>query len=256
MRDATPARPGSFCWPELATRDAAAARRFYGALFGWKSRDAPGVPGAGYAIFDRAGRDAAALTTGMREGEPPHWDSYVAVASADETAAKAKALGGTVVRGPLDVGTNGRMAVVRDPQGAALALWEAKAHPGIGLEGEIGSLCWTELATTDVAAASWFYGGLFGWRFKRGAAGEDYTEVAVGGTYVGGICALDPGPGARPAWCPYFRVADCDVSVAAARASGGRLLAGPSDVPHLGRDALLADPQGAAFAIISFEEVA
>jgi len=253
--------PGVFCWPELATTDAAAAKTFYGGLFGWIHRDAPAGPGRSYTIFSLAGRDAAALyslaeATGER-GVPPHWNSYVAVASADESARVATSLGGTVLSDPFDVGTNGRTAVVEDPQGATLCLWEARDRAGIGVEDEIGSLCLTELATPDVDAARRFYGGLFAWTFRKSPGASAYTEIAAGKRFIGGIVEIGKewGP-TPPSWSPYFRVADCDVTVAEAKAGGARALAGPSDIPNLGRYALLADPQGATFAAISFAEFA
>lgn len=257
MSGAKRQEPGCFCWPELATTDAAAAKTFYEDLFGWAHREAPAGPGASYTIFTLGGRDAAALyslaeSRGER-GVLPHWNTTVAVANADAGAERARTLGGTVVSEPFDVGTNGRMVVVRDPQGAALSLWEAKGHWGIGVEGEIGALCWTELATTDVADAMRFYGGLLGWTFKKSAADDDYTEIMVGGNFVGGILAFEEGSGPMPpAWGPFFRVADCDVTVAEAKARRARTLAGPSDVPNFGRYAYLCDPQGAMFTVISF----
>lgn len=253
--------PGTFCWPELATTDVAGARRFYGDLFGWACHDEPARPGTTYTIFTLGGRDAAALyslahSPGERRAAP-HWNSYVAVVSADASADRARALGGRVLSEPFDVGTNGRTAVVADPQGAALCLWEAKGHAGVGVEGEIGSLCWTELATTDVAGATRFYGGLFGWTFRKSAGADDYTEIAAGGTFVGGILAFEGGWGpAPPTWGPFFRVADCDVTVAEAKARRARPLAGPSDVPNFGRYAYLCDPQGSMFAVISFSAFA
>ena len=256
MRDATPARPGSFCWPELAAHDAAGARAFYGNLFGWTCRDAHEAPGWAHGVFARAGREAAALASasfGERDA-PARWNSYVAVVDVAAAVAKAQALGAAVLRGPLESGTSGRVAVVQDPQGASLGLWEAKGHAGIGIEGEVGSLCWTELETSHVAAATRFYVHLLGWTVK---ANGDYTEVAAAGTFVGGIYTKGPGREPSPAvWRPYFRVADCDETAADAKGLGGRLLSGPSDLPHLGRSALLADPEGATFAVISFAEVA
>lgn len=253
--------PGTFCWPELATRDAAAATRFYEDLFGWTHRDEPAGPGTTYTTFTLGRREVAALyslaeSPGER-GAPPRWNSYVAVASADAGAHRARALGGTVLSEPFDVGSDGRMAIVQDPQGAALCLWEAKGRAGVGVEGEIGSLCWTELATTDAAGAMRFYGGLFGWTFKKNAAAGDYTEIAAGGNFVGGVLAFEEDAGPMPpAWAPFFRVADCDVTVAEAKARRARTLGGPSDVPNFGRYAYLCDPQGAMFAVVSFAAIA
>lgn len=261
MRGGERHEPGFFCRPELATTDAAAAKTFYGDLFGWIPRETPAGPGTTDTIFTLGGRDAAALhslaeSRGER-GLAAHWNTYVSVASADAAADRARSLGGTVVSEPFDVGTKGRTAVVTDPQGAAICLWEAKGLSGIGVEGEIGALCWTELATRDVAGALLFYGGLFDWTFKKSAADDDYTEIAVRGNFVGGILAFEEGSGPMPpAWNPFFRVADCDVTVARAKARRARPLAGPSDVPNFGRYAYLCDPQGAMFAAISFEAVA
>jgi predicted enzyme related to lactoylglutathione lyase len=260
LRGANRHEPGCFCWPELATTDAATARSFYEELFGWTHRDTFGRLTTTYTIFSLAGRDAAALysladSLGER-GVPPHWNSYVAVASADETAAVATSLGGTVVTEPFDVGTSGRTAVVKDPQGATFCLWEAKRHPGIGVDGEIGSLCWTELATSDVDEARRFYSGLFGWAYRKSGGTDDYTEIAAGKDFVGGILPIEKDREETPAWSPYFRVADCDVAVADAKALGARVFAGPTDLPNVGRTAFLADPQGATFAVISFEAFA
>jgi predicted enzyme related to lactoylglutathione lyase len=253
--------PGRFCWPELATTDAAAARGFYEELFGWTHRDAAARAGAAYAIFMRGGQDSAALyslaeSPGERSA-PPRWNSYVAVTSADASAAAAASLGGTVVTAPFDVGMSGRTAVVRDPQGAVLYLWEARGSPGIGVEGEVGSLCWTELATSDVDAARRYYASLFGWTYRRGSGADGYTEIAAGREFIGGMLPIEEDWGeAMPAWRPYFRVADCDVAVADAKTLGARILAGPTDLPNVGRTAFVADPQGATFAVISFEAFA
>src|SRR3954464_4778571 len=112
------ARPGDFCWFELATTDQVAAKRFYESLFGWTSDDQPIGPSDMYTIF-RAGGGEVAATYTMREeqrsqGVPPNWLVYVAVEDADASAARVAALGGTVVVQPLDVMEQGRMAMIAD----------------------------------------------------------------------------------------------------------------------------------------------
>jgi predicted enzyme related to lactoylglutathione lyase len=109
---------------------------------------------------------------------------YVAVASADQAAKKAKALGGNVLMEPFDVMDVGRMAIIQDQQGAAFCVWEAKKHIGAEVANEPGALCWAELDTTTWKSAEKFYTGLFGWGVKRGgeAANETpYTEWQHGG---------------------------------------------------------------------------
>src|SRR5271157_5596333 len=97
--------PGSFCWMELATTDQAAAKAFYSSLFGWQPIDMPMGPDEYYTMFNLNGGQVGAAYTIKPHmgGAPPHWGLYIAVTSADETAAKAAAAGGKVLSGPFDV---------------------------------------------------------------------------------------------------------------------------------------------------------
>src|SRR5438128_1789259 len=99
--------PGSFCWAELATSDAAAAKRFYSEMFGWTPVDVPTPQGA-YTLLKSGGEDAAALSP-AQPGVPVHWGVYFAVASADQTAAQVGPSGGKLITGPFDVMDVGRM---------------------------------------------------------------------------------------------------------------------------------------------------
>ena len=257
MREITQHEPGTFCWPELATTDADSAKAIYGALLGWTFDDQSSGPDTTYTIARLAGKDVAALyvlqESQRQRGVVAHWNSYAAVKSADESALRVKVLGGTILEAPFDVGPNGRMAIVKDPQGATLCLWEARAHPGAQVVGEIGTLCWTELATTDIDAAGHFYASLFGWAIKKQETGpQAYIELWKGPRPAGGMTEIRPEDGATaPAWKVYFRVADCDATVAKARALGARVLREPDDIAKVGRYALLTDREGASFAVIT-----
>jgi uncharacterized protein len=257
MREVVRHEPGTFCWPELATTDADSAKDLYGSLFGWTFGDESGDSGTPYAIARLAGRDVAALYALQRSqtvrGVHPSWSPYAAVANADESALRVKVLGGTIFGAPFDVGKNGRMAIVKDPQGATLCLWEARAHPGAQIIGELGSLCWAELATTDTTAAGHFYASLFGWSLKKQETGARvYTELWKGPRPAGGMMEVEKGRGpAAPAWGVYFRVADCDAAVSKALALGARLFRGPDDIEKVGRYAFLADREGATFAVMA-----
>jgi len=118
----------------------------------------------------------------------------------------------------------------------------------------VGAFSWTELMTTDPKAASEFYGGLFGWKFDVMNMGSgDYHVVKAGDTSVGGIMAAPPEAKAMPpAWCCYVTVADTDAAVEKCKSLGGKLLAGPMDIPTVGRFAVLQDPMGAAFNVIAY----
>ncbi|HMA29197.1 MAG TPA: VOC family protein [Thermoanaerobaculia bacterium] len=257
MREIVRHEPGTFCWPELATTDADSAKALYGGLFGWTFDDQAAASGTTYTVARLAGRDVAALYALERSqrlsGAVVRWNSYAAVASADESATRVKALGGTVFGAPFDVGKNGRMAIVKDPQGATLCLWEARAHPGAQIVGEVGSLCWTELATTDTSAAGHFYASLFGWALKRQETGvRAYTELWKGPRPAGGIMKIEKErEAAGPVWDVYFRVANCDAAVAKARELGAHVSIGPDDIEKVGRYAFLSDREGATFAVMA-----
>jgi predicted enzyme related to lactoylglutathione lyase len=247
--------PGTFCWPELSTTDQKGAVGFYRALFGWEVNEQPIGPTETYSIFRLRGRDvAAAYTTRVEEkGVPPHWGSYVSVTSADDAAKRAVELGATVFAPPFDVMDAGRMAVLQDPTGAVFHVWQPNRHVGTRVQREPGALCWTELATRDTKAAEKFYTQLFGWNAKTGTdGGMEYTEFSVPGAAAGaGMLAMQPEWGnVPPHWTPYFQVADCDATVAKATSLGGTALVPATDIPNVGRFAMLQDPQGAVFAII------
>jgi uncharacterized protein len=247
--------PGMFCWEELATTDAAAAKEFYCGLFGWSANDTPIGEGAFYTMLRLDGKDVAALygmSSQEQEHMPPHWNSYVSVASADQAAEKAGALGAKVALPPFDVMEHGRMAVIQDPTGAMVSVWEPRQHIGSRLVGQAGAPCWNELATPDPDRAREFYTGLFGWtaQTQQMEVGP-YTVFLRGSQQAAGMYGLTPSmAGMPPSWMPYFAVDDCDASVEKARGLGATIHVGPADIPGIGRFALIQDPQGAMFSII------
>src|SRR2546428_3114023 len=169
--------PGAFCWIELATTDQNAAKKFYGALFGWAVHDVPMGPDDSYTMFQIEGRDTAAAYTMRAEqraqGVPPHWMIYVTVKSADDAASRAAKAGGKVLAPAFDVFDVGRMAVLQDPTGAVFSVWQPKMHQGTGIAGVPGTLCWADLSTPEPERAGRFYSELFGWKL---APGEGKTD--------------------------------------------------------------------------------
>lgn len=251
------AKPGNFCWFELATTDQSAAKKFYGGLFGWTANDVPMGPDAYYTMFHLRGRNVGAAYTLMpdqaKQGMPPHWRTYVAVTNVDQAIEKAKTLDGAVFAGPMDVADHGRMAVLRDPTGAAISLWQANKHQGVGLWGEVGAFCWGELMTHDTAAAIKFYTALFGWKTKVSqGTGIPYTHWQNDGADIGGMMAIMKqwGP-MQPFWSDYIQVENCDETAAKATSLGGKVCMPPTDIPNTGRFAMIQDPQGAAFSLIA-----
>jgi uncharacterized protein len=254
--------PGSFCWAELGTTDPDAAKKFYTELFGWTSVDHLMGEGSYYTIFQLHGDDAAGLyglnRRQVEAGVAPHWIPHVAVSSADEITARARDLGAHILAGPMDVFEAGRMAVVQDPQGAQLCIWQAKNHIGSRLGDLNNRHCWTELATPDAPAAKDFYTRLFGWTAHvQDWAGEPYTTWMNQGTPVGGMIEMSQARrGVPPHWMVYFSVPSCDERAAWVASVGGSIKVQPADIPNVGRFCVAGDPQGASFSMIqpTFQE--
>jgi predicted enzyme related to lactoylglutathione lyase len=259
MQETPNYKPGTFCWVELATTDGEAAKKFYTELFGWSFTDRPIGPGMVYTMLKLDGKDTGALYQldgeKLKQGIPPHWLSYAAVNSADETAAKAKELGATVLAEPFDVMTVGRMAVIQDPTGAVFALWQAKDHKGAGVVNVPNSFCWNELMTTDTAKDADFYTGIFGWGKDTQNFGPlEYTMFSNDDRPAGGMLKITPEMGnIPPNWLVYFAVDDCDAKTRKATELGASVMKPPDHIPSIGRFSILTDPQGAAFALIKLE---
>lgn len=254
--------PGTFCWMELGTTDPKAAQQFYSDLFGWNTHDVPAGPDNTYTMLSHGEERVGGLfeleAEKQAQGIPPHWLSYVATDDVDAIAVRAKELGGTVLMDPFDVMEEGRMTVVQDPQGATFALWQGKNTPGIGERGIPGTLCWSELATSDAAAARTFYTGLFDWNAQDVDMGTGpYTTYTRGEEQVSGMLQMtDEWGDIPPHWMPYFGVADCAAAVEKIKALGGNVLYDPMTVEGVGTFTIAKDPQGGHFSIIQMEEFA
>jgi predicted enzyme related to lactoylglutathione lyase len=270
--------PGVPCWIDTSQLDPEAAVGFYSELFGWQFEDVmpPGAEGK-YLTARIRGGDVAAVGS-IPEGAPQvaTWNTYVWVDSADETAAKVRDAGGTVVMEPFDVMDAGRMAVFADPEGAVFMVWQAKEHRGARIVNEHGSLNFNDLNTRDAEAAKAFYGAVFGWQVLEIPGGflgwtlpgyGDYLsrdnpalreQVAeVGGPegfedVVASIVSIPDNQPDTPAhWGVTFAVDDADAIATAAAELGGRVLVPPLDAPWV-RLTVIADPQGATFTASKF----
>jgi uncharacterized protein len=236
--------PGVPCWVDTWQSDGEAAATFYTQLFGWEAARGE------YAMFRLRGRDIAGL--GARAVEPTAWTTYVWVDDADATAQAAAEAGGSVVVEPFDSLDGGRIAIVADPAGAALGVWQLGEHRGAELVNEPGAWAMSLLASPDVEGAKAFYGSVFGWETEGfGPA----TMFRLPG-FVGGepqqpvprdvVAVMVGGESAR--WTPDFWVHDIDDTVRRAQELGGTVVAPPVDT-GVGRTAVLADTAGALFSV-------
>jgi uncharacterized protein len=237
-------------WVDLQSPDTTAAKAFYGALFGWAFEDMPMPDDGVYSMAKIGNSEVAAIATQMpgSTGTPAVWSTYLAVDSADEAAAKVQAAGGQVVMEPFDVPGAGREAIVVDPSGAAVSLWQAGGHIGATLVNEPGCILWNELITSDLSATAFYEKVLGLTATAMDMGGAEYTVFQAGGAMVGGA-AEPPVPGLPNHWHVYFAVDDADAAAARISELGGEVLVPPFDIP-VGRISMARDPQGALFSII------
>ena len=239
---------GAFCWIELGTPDVEAAKVFYGELFGWRFEELQ-AGGEAYTIAQLDGFDVCGFD---RTDDGRGWLSYVAVDDLDAVAEAARAAGAEVLPHSGDLPFASRFAVLR-AGGAAVTLWELEPHHGARLVNEIGTWNWNELVTPDLDAVAGSYARIFGWSVAPipGAIGR--ISLRHDGRLVAGGHAPQPGEATTPRWDVSFRVADTEATAARARELGGSVLVAPMAIP-IGSFAILADPDGAAFTISTFEK--
>ncbi|WP_030991890.1 VOC family protein [Streptomyces sp. NRRL S-1813] len=258
--------PGSPCWLDLGAPDVEVASAFYRAVFGWRSEPYGDQGAGGYTLFRLDGKAVGAVGPLPEEGARSAWTIYFHTPDAEATAKAVERAGGSVRSAPSPVGADdGRFARLADPQGAEFSVWQPERYPGFEAVDVPGTLCWTELYTTDAAAAQTFYRTVFGW------SAQDMALPGGGGTYTlltpadrgeermhGGLMEVPAnllGPGGKPYWHPVFASKDCDATVGLATGNGGTLSMGPETAEGVGRLAVCSDPSGAEFVVLTPQEM-
>ena len=250
-RDESPI--GAPCWVDLMTSDTDGARAFYGQVFGWEAEE-PNAEFGGYFNFQLDGARIAGCMAAMEPGMPDVWSVYLATDDAARTAADATTHGGQVLVEPMAVGDLGTMAVLLDPTGAHVGLWQPGEHRGMGIVAETSAPSWFELYTRDHDTATAFYRDVFRWTTKvEGDTPEFRYTVGIDGDepYAGIMDASGFLPeGVPPHWTVYFGTDDTDATLARIGEAGGSTVMPAEDTPY-GRLATAADPTGALFRLVS-----
>ncbi|MFD0318973.1 VOC family protein [Streptomyces flavalbus] len=254
--------PGSPCWLDLGAPDVRAAAAFYGAVLGWEYEPMGDGGDMEGGMFRKEGKTVAGLGKLTEQGARSAWMIYHSVTDADATTEAVRRGGGTVRVPPTDLDEWGRMAQYSDPLGGQFAVWQPGTNQGVELVDQPGSLCWTELYTSDAAGAKEFYGDVLGWRFsdmELPGGGGTYTLITPAGQpeerMHGGVMELPKEnlalTGGRPYWHPVFAVDDCDAAVARVTEHGGSVQMGPEDAEGVGRLAVCLDPANADFVVLT-----
>jgi predicted enzyme related to lactoylglutathione lyase len=185
------------------------------------------------------------------------WSIYLASDDARKTVDSAAANGGQVAVPAMDVGDLGTMAMVSDPGGAVVGVWQPGLHRGFGTFGESGTPSWFELHTRDFEKAVGFYRDVFHWDTNSVSDTPEfrYTTLADGENWLAGI--MDASgflPEGVPAhWSVYFGVDDTDATLATIVGLGGSIVNPAEDTPY-GRLATAVDPSGAQFKLVAPNE--
>jgi uncharacterized protein len=248
--DKTSYLPGKFIWFEYVTNDIQKARAFYEPLFGWHAETMP-LGDEPYHMLLNGEQGIGGLTK-AQAGEPNHWLSYMSTASVDEGVKAATAAGAKVTMPPTDFTPVGRGAGLTDPTGAAFCLWTSAKGDEADGDVPVGGFVWNELSTTDIKKAIAFYEKAFGYTHDEMEMGEHglyyILKTSDGKGRAGAFQPKTPMP---TMWLPYVHVADCDGSVAKAQKLGApQVVVPPTDIPGVGRFAIVIDPQGAPIAML------
>lgn len=254
MKVVTAYPDGLFCWVDLTTTDQEGAKAFYSGLFGWEADDIPTPMGPMYTMFRIQGKNVAGggpMPPDM-QGMPPYWMSYVSHSDVDSVVEKVVAAGGAVPMPAMDVMEEGRMALIQDPTGAMVGVWQPKDHIGAQLVNMDNTLVWNELQTRDAESAAAFYATVFGWTYSQTDSG--YYVFANDGRAQAGMMQMDDSWGpVPPSWSAYFMVPDIQATVARAQELGGKIFVPPTRTSDMGTFSVIQDPQGAVFTAMQFD---
>ncbi len=250
---------GTPSWIDLSTSDPDGAQSFYGPLMGWDFEANPTDQGGEYIMASRNGKSTAGLMQQGPEqaamGIPPLWNTYITVDDVDEAVGKVEAAGGSVTMPSMQVMDSGTMAVVLDPSGAVVCMWQANQHIGSELVNETGALIWNELITDNPEAAKPFYQSVFGLGVTDQDMGNGtvYSMLTLGDIPIAGVMP-PPMEGMPNHWSVYFAVDDADATAAKAAELGGTVLGEVFEVPTVGKMVPIQDPQGAVFMAMQPED--
>ena len=245
-----PQIPGKFVWHNLVTDDSAAARQFYGELFGWEFD----VKEDGrYSVITYGGHNLGGILDTSKEGKTPkgaHWLSAMSVPNVDASLDAVRKAGGKQLEAPVDVNGVGRVVTVEGADGAVFHLLSSAKGDPPDVEPAVHTWLWHELLANHADRAIDFYQTAFGYRIEvlEKKPGSEYRVLWSSGEARAGV-AQNPFKKTRSAWIPYVRVDDPSALAARVTELGGRVILAPRPELRDGTLAVVLDPGGAPLAL-------
>ena len=252
---------GNFVWNELMSKDVGASQEFYGRLFGWEIKRVEMGPMPYHFVYAGGKQVGGLMEITAEMGEvPTHWMFYVGVDEVDQRVTRATELGGKMIVPGQDIPDIGRFAVIQDPAGAHISPFKGASDDTAADKCEDpptpGTFCWYELLTNDPEGAKSFYPEIFGWTVasEPSATGEPYFMFKSGEKTVAGIHPMPAEVQHPPYWLTYVAVEDVDAKAKLVEELGGKVLHPPTDIPKMGRFAVIEDNLGGHIALFTFEK--
>ena len=239
----------AFCWHGVVSTDTERALAFYPEVLPWTVQKTP--MGDGEATMLAAGGIPRLHLSAPQPGVPSHFEHYLRVEDVDASTRSAEANGGRVLVPPTDI-PPGRFSVVTSPSGAPVALFhEADAAAAQNPPAGPGAIHWTELWSKDLDADLRWLKGTFGFEIEEMPMPDGpYHILKSGGLARGGAMASTEA-NAPAMWLAWVQVDEVDATVDRVSRHGGTVIAPAFDVPQVGRMAIVADPTGAVFGVIT-----
>lgn len=234
---------GKFVWFDLLTEDVKGAQYFYSELFGWRFKD----KSADYTVIYFGDNPIGGIVP--YESKEPEvlesfWMASLSVENVDRAVSATKARYGKVLDGPMDVKGRGKIAVIRDPEGAELVLIRTAGGDPVDKGARAGEWLWVDLFTRDLQKANDFYGALAGYTAHTVEKEEDhsYNLLRKNGRAYAGVVEL-PWDDVEPNWMPYVGVDDLEDTISRVEKLGGIVILRLENV------AVIADPGGGVLGV-------
>ena len=242
--------PGVIVWRELHADSLEKADAFYTALADWTGKTQQ-MEGMGDYVVWRQGEKMLAGAMNKPNAEaPPHWLDYFYTEDLEATVDTIVEEGGTVIMGPSEIPGMGRFAIAADPTGAVFAPFHSnwKEAPTDERPDDF-TFCWTQVNSTDMHASAAFFAKVFNWEVNEMPGDDEVVSLNVGEHSIISVMQMPEDSEAPSHFIDYLAVPDIAEYHEKATGLGAMGYVPPTDIPTMGAFSVLADTNGAIFAL-------